>query len=171
MNKKMISKKFVSFVFYMAFGLLSVTYVSAGEPKKIPMYTFSEFEHWLTKDTDSVYVINFWATWCAPCVKEIPDFEKFNAQYKDQNIKVLFVSLDFPNQIESRVVPFIERMNMQAEVIVLNEPNANKWIPVVNDDWSGAIPATVIYGRGFYAFFEEELTFQDLEETILPLIQ
>jgi len=160
--------KIALFIVVLMFSLSSA---EAEEPKSIPIYTFSEFEHWLTKDNDSIYVINFWATWCAPCVKEIPDFEKFNAKYKDKNVKVLFVSLDFPNQIESRVVPFVERMNMQAEVIMLNEPNANKWIPVVNDDWTGAIPATVIYGRDFYAFFEEELTFNDLEETILPLIQ
>jgi thiol-disulfide isomerase/thioredoxin len=171
MTKETISKRILYTALTLVFGVLSVSLLRAEKPQTIPVYSFSEFEHWLNKDTDSVYVINFWATWCAPCVKEIPDFEKFNAKYKDQDVKVLFVSLDFPNQLESRVVPFVERMNMQAEVIMLNEPNANKWIPVVNDEWTGAIPATVIYGRGFYAFFEEELTFNDLEETILPLIQ
>jgi thiol-disulfide isomerase/thioredoxin len=136
----------------------------------ITVYTFDEFEPWLHKDTDSLYVINFWATWCAPCVKEIPDFEKINAMYKDKKVKVLFVSLDFPNQIESRVVPFMDRLNMQAQVVLLNDPRANRWIPLVSEQWTGAIPATVIYGNGFREFYEREFKFEELEEIILPLI-
>jgi thiol-disulfide isomerase/thioredoxin len=138
--------------------------------RTIDVVDFETFTPWLNKDSDSIYVINFWATWCAPCVKEIPDFEKLNAQYKDQKVKVLLVSLDFSTQVESRVIPFMERMNMKSEVILLNEPNPNRWIPIVSEKWSGAIPATLIYNRDFRDFYEREFNFEELEEIVKPLI-
>jgi peroxiredoxin len=102
--------------------------------------------------------------------KEIPDFEKLNAQYKDQKVKVLLVSLDFSTQVESRVIPFMERMNMKSEVILLNEPNPNRWIPIVSEKWSGAIPATLIYSKNFREFYEREFNFEEFEEIVKPLI-
>lgn len=145
--------------------------VHAGDPLKLDMPDFNEFEPWLYKETDSVYVINFWATWCAPCVKEIPAFEELNAKYSSNKVKVLLVSLDFPNQVESRVLPFMDRMNIQSQVILLDDPYSNRWIGKVSEEWSGAIPATVIYSSGFRGFYEREFTFEELEEIIKPLIK
>ncbi len=144
--------------------------LSAQDNGPVKVYTFEEFEPRLYQETDSVYVVNFWATWCAPCVKEIPYFEKLQEMYKDDKVKVLFVSLDFVTQIENRVVPFIERMNMQAEVVLLNDPRSNRWIPMVSEKWTGAIPATLVYTKGHRAFYEREFNFEELEEIILPLI-
>lgn len=137
---------------------------------EIKVYSFDEFSHWLEKETDSLYIVNFWATWCAPCVKEIPDFEKIYETYKDQKVKLLFVSLDFPNQLESRVIPFIERMGMKAQVVLLDDVRANRWIPLVDESWSGAIPATLIYNREFREFYAREFNFDELEEIIKPLL-
>lgn len=116
-------------------------------------------------------LLNFWATWCAPCVKEIPAFEELNAKYSSNKVKVLLVSLDFPNQVESRVLPFMDRMNIQSQVILLDDPYSNRWIGKVSEEWSGAIPATVIYSSGFRGFYEREFTFEELEEIIKPLIK
>jgi len=55
-----------------------------------------------------VKVINFWATWCAPCVKEMPFFEKLNRD--DKNIKVILVSMDYDLDPDpAKVKRFIER--------------------------------------------------------------
>jgi thiol-disulfide isomerase/thioredoxin len=148
----------------------AVLVVRADHHKGVEVMSFNEFEHWLHKDNDSIYVINFWATWCAPCVREIPAFEKVNARYKDRKVKVILVSLDFPNQLESRVLPFIEQNQMQSRVILLDDPRANRWIPKVSDEWSGAIPATVIYSSQFHGFYEREFKFEELAEIIEPLL-
>jgi thiol-disulfide isomerase/thioredoxin len=145
-------------------------FATAGENKKIHVMNFDEFEHWLAKETDSIYVINFWATWCAPCIREIPAFEKLNANYRDQKVKVLLVSLDFPNQMDSRLVPFVEKNNMQSQVLLLDDHNANRWIPLVSEEWTGAIPATVIYNKNFRRFYQREFKYEELEEIILPLL-
>lgn len=142
----------------------------ASEPQTLTVYSFDEFEHWLHKKTDSIYVINFWATWCAPCVKEIPYFEKLYENYKDKKVKVLFVSLDFPAQIEDRVIPFIERMNMHAQVILLDDTRANRWIPKVDEGWTGAIPATLVYNSSFRQFYQREFNYEELREIITPLL-
>ncbi len=137
---------------------------------EIPIVDFDTFAPRLDYENDTIYVINFWATWCAPCVREIPAFEELYERYRDQKVKVLLVSLDFPNQMESRVIPFVEQHNIQSEVILLDEPNANRWIPIVSEEWSGAIPATVIYSDSFRGFYEREFKYEELEEIILPLL-
>lgn len=156
---------------FSIFLIFSTFQLTAESNKEITVVNFDEFEHWLKKENDSIYVINFWATWCAPCVKEIPAFEEVNAMYKNQKVKVLLVSLDFPNQLQNRVVPFIEKNNMQSQVILLNDPDANRWIGKVSEQWSGAIPATVIYSAGFRGFYEREFEFEDLQEIIEPLLK
>ncbi len=160
--------------FMIALLLVPATLAVSAELKKsaadIEVVDFDAFAPRLEMDNDSLYVINFWATWCAPCVREIPAFDKLHETYKDKKVKVLLVSLDNPDHIDNRVIPFIENHNVQSEVILLDEPNANRWIPLVSEKWSGAIPATVIYSGSFRGFYEREFKYEELEEIIIPLL-
>ena len=137
---------------------------------KVKVMEFNEFKPLLHQEKDTVYVVNFWATWCGPCIKKIPYFEQLGVKYRDSNLKVIMVSLDMPNQIESKLIPFIEKNNMENEVILLDDPDFNSWIPVVNKEWTGAIPATLIYNNNFREFYAKELTFTELEEIVKPLL-
>ena len=80
------------------------------------------------------------------------------------------VSLDFSEDLDSRVIPFMRKHNMQNEVILLDDPQSNLWIPLVDEKWTGAIPATLIYGNGFREFRAKEFTFSELDEIIESLI-
>ncbi len=166
----MISKGFHRFLLIFIVILSGTANQNLQAIERVEVYTFEQLNDWLTRQDDTLYVINFWATWCAPCVKEIPDFEKIHAQYHKDKVKVLYVSLDFPAQINSRVIPFINRLKMQGEVVLLDDPDSNRWIPQVSESWSGAIPATLIYGRGFREFYEKEMNYDELESLLLPLI-
>lgn len=137
---------------------------------KVPVLDFSELNSFLTKDNDTTYVVNFWATWCKPCIKELPAFEKLNAEYSDEKVKVLLVSLDFPEKIATQVLPFMEKNNLQSQVLVLNDPNSNSWIPKVSKEWSGAIPATIIYSRATRLFYEQSFTYEELQEELNKFI-
>ena len=121
---------------------------------KIPVHDFEALSVLLNKNNDTTYVVNFWATWCKPCIKELPAFEKLNADYATQKVKVLLVSLDFPEKLESQVIPFIEKQNIKSEVVLLDDADANSWIPKVSPEWSGAIPATLIYKKGNTNFMD-----------------
>jgi len=133
---------------------------------KIPSLDFSELNKYLTKNNDTTYVVNFWATWCRPCIKELPAFEKLTADYSDRKLKVLLVSLDFPDKIDSQVVPFLEKNNIKSQVLLLDDGDANSWIPKVSENWSGAIPATLIYNKNVRLFYERSFTFEELQHEI-----
>ena len=116
-------------------------------------YSFDDFEKVLTKDNDTTYLVNFWATWCVPCVKELPYFEAINEKYKDSKLEVVLVSLDFAKHIDSRLVPFLNKKKIGSEVKLLLDENETKWIDRVDPKWSGSIPITIVYkgeNRDFY---------------------
>ena len=132
----------------------------------LEIYDYDGFEAFLNKKDNKVHVVNFWATWCAPCVKELPYFEQLNASYADENVEVLLVSLDFPHLYESKLKPFILKNKLASKVIVLDDPDMNRWIPKVDSLWSGSIPATVIYNKQKRKFFEQSFTYSELENEL-----
>ena len=115
---------------------------------------------------DKVYVINFWATWCKPCVAELPEFEAINSAYQDNKVEVVLVSLDMKRQLENGVIPFLNRQKIQSKVIHLNDPNQNEWIPKVDAHWDGSIPATLIRKGDQAVFYAMQLSYEELEKVI-----
>lgn len=94
---------------------------------------------------NTVLVINFWATWCKPCVEELPCFDELREQYAGKDVQVLLVSLDFKSQVEKKFVPFLLAQRPKAEVVLLADQDVNTWIPRIYEDWDGAIPATIVF--------------------------
>lgn len=132
----------------------------------LEIYDFEGFKQFLNKKDDKTYVINFWATWCGPCVKELPYFEKLNSEYSNKNVEVILVSLDFPHMYDSKLKPFIVKKDLKSKVIVLNDDNENKWINEIDASWSGSIPATIIYNKNERKFFEKSFTYEELEKEV-----
>lgn len=125
----------------------------------------------LNRKSEKLQVINFWATWCAPCIKELPYFEEVNKTAADQ-IDVTLVSLDFADEFEKRVLPFVEKRNLQSQVLLLDEIDYNSWIDKVDPSWSGAIPATLIINpsNGKRKFLEKELNEGELNSLIEEIL-
>ncbi|SDR04281.1 TlpA family protein disulfide reductase [Flagellimonas zhangzhouensis] len=133
---------------------------------KFPVYDFNAFEPLLHKDDGITYIVNFWATWCQPCIEEMPHFERVNAEQKENNVKVILVSLDMPNMWKSRLEPYVEKKDIQSEVVILDDPKQNVWIPKVSEEWGGAIPATLIYNKDKRSFYERGFTYEELNEEL-----
>lgn len=130
----------------------------------VPVINLDQLDSRLQNGADTTFVVNFWATWCGPCVKELPYFETLESNNADEKMKVLLVTLDFVENLESKVIPFIAKKEIKSEVLLLDEVNPNNWIPRVSEKWSGAIPATIFVNtqkktRHFYegSFKEGEL--------------
>lgn len=122
-----------------------------------------------TQNDDKLYVVNYWATWCKPCVEELPDFMEVNNELKDNtNFKMILVSLDKASALETNVQDFIEDNNISTDVYLLSDNKRQmQWIPMVNERWSGAIPSTAFYKNGEQvAFVEGQLNKEQLKEII-----
>lgn len=134
----------------------------------IKVVEFKDIENRLTSEDDTIYVINFWATWCGPCMEEIPAFVRVDSKLKGSNFKMLFVSLDMPRSVDTRLKEFIEEYDIEAEVIVLDDPDFNSWINKVDESWKGSIPATLIFYPGYRKFVEGSLTYSKILKYVEP---
>ena len=134
--------------------------------------SFEQFQPFLSTQSDTVFIINFWATWCAPCVAELPYFEKLNAELIGKKAKIILVSLDFKSQYTTKLLPFLKKNRLQPGVIVLSEKDPNAWIPKVYEAWSGSIPATLIFDKNKAEFYEESFEkYEDLRKAVSNFIQ
>ncbi|HKK59896.1 MAG TPA: TlpA disulfide reductase family protein [Salinivirga sp.] len=129
-------------------------------------WKFSDFKAAHVKQNDTVYVINFWATWCVPCVKELPEFEKSIKSYNQKPVKFYFLSLDFGDNAWKKANNYLDKRSFSFDSFLTTDDNANEWIPIVDESWSGAIPATVIYKGNKKTFHEGKITSAELNEYI-----
>jgi len=133
---------------------------------KIPIMNFDQLEPYLHQEDDTIYLVNFWASWCVPCREEMPAIQAVEKKYSHMKFKVLLVSLDFPGQLESNLIPYIKSGNIRSEVVLLNDPDQNRWIDLVDKSWSGDIPFTLIYGKNFRQGYARQFKFEDLDSII-----
>ena len=145
---------------------MSISYCCNSQATNDPFVkvydTFEAFSEVLTKSEEKTYVINFWATWCKPCIAELPFFDNLVEEYGNDQVEVVLVSLDFKDRIKKSLIPFIKNNNVRSEVVLLADKRTNEWIDKVDESWSGTIPATLIYDQESYQFLEHE--FESYEE-------
>ena len=147
------------------------TQTSTNNDVKLEIHDFNGLEPYLNRTDDKIYVVNFWATWCAPCIKELPHFEALNANYKGENVEVILVSLDFPHQFETKLIPYIKEHDLKSKILVLDDVDMNTWIPKVDENWDGAIPVTIIYNKDKRKFYDQTFTYEILENELKQFLK
>lgn len=118
---------------------------------------------------DTFFVVNFWATWCKPCVQELPAFDSLSRSVEGTRTKVLLVNLDFADEVEKRVNPFLQKRNINTECVLLDEVNGNVYIDRISSQWSGAIPATYFRTGKKDTLMERKFNLKELKEQITQL--
>ena len=121
------------------------------------------------KGCDTTFIINFVATLCSPCIKELPDFEKFGTAFKSEKLKVLLVSVNFKSELNSSVIKYVKKENIKGEVFLLDDKDQQEYIDSIDTSWSGSIPATLFFKNGKRLFVEKDLTFDDLQKMLKSL--
>ncbi len=145
----------ISFFLFLLFSV-------KGYNQNVKLLNINQVNERIKNGKDSTYVVNFWATWCAPCIKELPHFEKLKAEHKSEKLAVLLVSLDFKSKLESNVIPFVKKKNLKNEVFLLNESDPQQFIDRIDPSWSGSIPATLFIKNDKRKFVESEFTYEQL---------
>lgn len=160
MNIKIKGILFLICIFFSVQGL---------KAQQVKLLSLSQLEKRFAEGRDTVFVVNFWATWCGPCVKEIPNFDKLQISYSHLPLKVILISVDFKSKLEKVVVPFVKRNQIKSEVYLLNEQSEQDYIDKVSKQWSGSLPATLIVNRqkGLRNFYEQEFNYEQLEKTYI----
>lgn len=133
--------------------------------------TYDTFQQHVSKYSGSTVVVNFWATYCGPCVKELPYFDALQQTYADQNVRVILVNLDFVSQLEQRLKPFLEKHHIKSEIVVLGDQDADIWVPKVSSLWNGELPFTTVLKKGKQGVHPQEFrNYEDLEKWVLPFL-
>jgi len=139
----------------------------ANEPEgKVSVVKFNSVEKYLNRDNDTVYVINFWATRNKESVGQLPELEKIRKEFKGDNVKVLFISLDKPEDKDSKVFPVIKKLDIHSNVLLLDDPDTKSWRPKVSPLWNGQLPATLIYQGHSAEFYQESLNYTKLKSIL-----
>lgn len=137
---------------------------------QINSYQFDDLEPLLHQKNDTTYVINFWATWCMPCTKELPAFDKVNRELSSKKFKMLLVSLDFGKDVITKLESYKTKHKLSAEIVLLDDPDGNTWIPKIDPNWSGAIPATILFRNNKWQFYGHSFTYEELKTEIEKFI-
>ncbi len=147
--------------------LLIVTLPLKSNAQKIEKWKITDVVNLIEK-SDSILVINFWATFCVPCIEEIPDLIKYTSIHKKNKVKLYLVSLDLPEYYPNKIKRFLAKKKFIANIAWLDETNADYFCPIVSEQWSGAIPATLIVNtkKGYRQFYEKKLSALEIEKAI-----
>ena len=148
----------------LALALFLSSIVAMAQPRIVKL---AEVEKILQAKTSQIQVINFWATWCGPCVKEMPLFEELGQKRNDIQITLVSLDLDLDANPD-KVYKFVERKGIKSSVLILDEPDPNSWINKIEKEWSGSLPATIVVNTntGKRAFAGKELKEGELEAMI-----
>jgi thiol-disulfide isomerase/thioredoxin len=152
--------------------LLSFLFIATTYAQSIKKMSITELQSYIDQ-SDHPLIVNFWATYCGPCIKEIPYFQSQTEKFKDSHIEMLLVSLDLPNYYPSKISAFAKANNLTARIIWLNETNADYFCPMIDKKWSGGIPSTLFINNKthYRKFFERQLTEGQVVENIQTLVK
>lgn len=147
-------------------SLISLSSLVDADPVKpsIRIVNTTELLSLIKSTDDTVRLFNFWATWCKPCVRELPYFDELNNTRKKEKFQLYLVSLDFRDDYKKRLLPFLKKKNISSPVLLFDGGNPNDWIDRIHPEWSGSIPASLIAYKGQKCFEENE--FHSLDELI-----
>ncbi|MEH3112515.1 TlpA disulfide reductase family protein [Pedobacter terrae] len=149
------------------FLIICLSLITYSAHAQVKLLTLNDLDKRITNGKDTTYVTNFWATWCSPCVAELPNFEKLRLANLKKPVKVILVSLDFKSKLQKTVIPFVQQNNINAEVFLLNETNQQQYINRIDKKWLGAIPATLFVNKTTRQFYEKEFSETELKNTLL----
>ncbi len=139
-------KRLKAKVFLLSLIILSAVQVLQAQEVK-PLNSTDDIKGVFDGTKGKVTLLNFWATWCKPCVKEFPDLLKLQKEYNDLGFELVFISLDAPEELDSTLRPFLSKQGIDFTTYYSTFAKPEDLIDFVDKNWQGAIPSTYIYDK------------------------
>jgi thiol-disulfide isomerase/thioredoxin len=117
-----------------------------GQPK-VGTLKPADFGKFRDSAKGKVLVINFWATWCGPCVAEFPELVALDAKYRDKGMKLVGITADEAEDVQPKVIPFIKKHQVKFDIIRQDTDDPEEMMSQIIKDWNGVIPATFVYDK------------------------
>ena len=154
-------------IIHIVVALLIIGFYTQAQTNPVRLLTIKQLEKRIA-NPDTLYIVNFWATWCGPCVKELPDFDKLQTVYKGKPLKVLLISMDFKSKL-AEVKAFTKKNKLLSEVFLADKASDQEFIDKIDKRWSGALPATLLLNNKKHTskFYEQEFTYAKLNRLYL----
>ncbi len=151
----------------LIFSVMGIT----AQAQEIKVWKLADLERAIAQSNKPT-VLNFWATFCQPCLKEIPYFQELVKKYEKQGVQLILVSVDGKEEYPKKIQAIAKRFKFTAPIVFLNESNADLFCPAVDPKWSGAIPASLFINnkKGYRQFFEDELSKQAFEAAVKAML-
>lgn len=127
-------------------GLLIAVSAGVIAETKIPRTNYRDLQNRIQKLRGKVVVVNFWATWCAPCMEELPDLARFYRNYRSKGVAFIGVSVDDPETADSDIPPVIRKHKVRYPIVVLDGA-PNTFIEKFDKSWRGEIPRFYLYSK------------------------
>jgi len=154
------------------FAIAFLFFISVVHSQQVKSVKITELEKTI-KESKTPLIVNFWATFCVPCLQEIPYFQEITGQYKAKDVSIVFVSLDMKEAYPVKVNEMAKKLNLVYPVVWLNETNADYFCPQIDTTWSGGMPSSLFVNNatGYHKFFEQPLSKEQLQKEIESMIK
>lgn len=151
--------------------LVFILFVVIAHGQEVKKVKITDLEKMIA-ESKTPLIVNFWATWCKPCLEEIPYFLEEAKLHKNDSLQLVLVTLDMKDAYPDQIKKTIAKRKITVPVQWLNETNADYFCPKIDPKWSGAIPASLFINNktGYRKFFEEQLTHEDLKKEIMAIL-
>lgn len=143
-----------------------IPFLATAESGNFEKINSDQMSALLASDTAAVKVVNVWATWCAPCVREFPPFLSLKQKMEHESVEMIFVSADFASERDS-AIRFLASQGVDFKTYWMRG-DTNEFINNLSESWSGALPATFVFNRRheLVYFYQGEVDFSLLENKI-----